>query len=190
MRQSTKRLFSMLLALALIVAAFVIFFNYTRATYDNIKVIRGEKASREKFIEDQQQAISNVRKLLESYRGEVDFQNAISASFSDSPNLSAAIAQISGLASQSSITLVSVTVGKSGAAPKTVSGPTSLIRPLNVIGFSIKLIGSYEKLKDFLSKLESNVRIFEVNSIGIQPLGESNQNIYSFDIQVETYYQG
>jgi len=180
----------MLFALLLIVAAFVIFFNFTRVAHENIKTIRGEKFHREQFIDTQQQAISDVRKLLDSYRGEVDFQKAISASFSDNPDLSAAIAQISGLADQNNLSLISVVVSESGTSAKGITGATSLVRPINVVGFNVQLVGSYEQLKGFLRRIESNVRLFEVNSISIQPLGEANQNIYSFHLQVETYYQG
>jgi len=190
MRQSTKRLFSMLFALLLVVGAFVIFFNYTRVAYEEIKTIRGEKLSREEFIESQKQAIADVRKLLDSYHGEVDFQNAISASFSKNPNISAAIAQLNGLANLSKLSITSITISEKGTAAKGTAGTASLIRPINIIGFNIQLIGSYEQLKDFLDKLESNVRLFEISAINIQPLGKSNQNIYSFSLQVETYYQG
>ena len=69
------------------------------------------------------------------------------------------------------------------------SEAVSLTRPLGKLGLQVSFGGSYDNLKSFLEKLESNVRIFDITSVSIAPSGKLNQDLYKVDLKVVTYYQ-
>ena len=59
-----------------------------------------------------------------------------------------------------------------GAGGRAVSDPVrrragSIIKPTGTVSFQISGSGSYESIKNFLMGLETNIRIFDVNSISL-----------------------
>ena len=54
----------MVLVLFMVVAAFIVFFQFTQPEYQDIQVVRGEEFARRDFVEKQQSAITQVKKLL------------------------------------------------------------------------------------------------------------------------------
>lgn len=179
----------MLLALTFIIGAFMIFFNFIIPTYENIKVIRSEQVGREQAIDGYRAAISKVRKLIDEYQGETDLQESISASFPLSPNLSSAIAQLGGLADQNKISILSLSISESDGGGRGAQKITPFSKPVNVLSFNLRLEGSYQNLKQFTKNLETNIRIFDVKDISIQPAISSSRDLYNVNLRVDTYYQ-
>jgi len=191
MRQSTKRLINMFGALILVVAAFVVFFNFTKSVYQEIQELKGEAFTLQDFIDSQKDAINQVEKLSNTYKNRTQFQEAISESFSSNPKLSEAIAQLDGLTRLNNLTLQSLGISErdGGNSASSDSVASSLVKPIRIISFDLSLVGRYESLKDFIKNLDTNVRVFDVEELSIQPLGSIN-DIYNFSVKVVTYYQG
>lgn len=186
----------MIVALGLVVAAFIIFFKFTQPVYREIQDIRNDIASYENLIDTQRVAINQVNKLINTYESQTEFKEAISASFSSGPNLSGAIAQLNGLAGLNGMSLSSISVTKTipkstiSEAQKTGSSKSqSIKKPINTLSFGLNLVGSYEEFKSFIGNLESNIRIFDVKNIDFSPASKSVQDIYDINMVVDTYYQ-
>lgn len=193
MRQSFKRLMSMVSALMLVVAAFIVFFQFTQPEYTEIQMIRGEEAARRDFVEKQQSAITQVKKLIAEYKDNIDFQTLVSASFPASPDLYSAVSEFGGLVALDSLSLQSFSVSETKAqdigAEGVDSERTSLVRNYATITFRAQLIGTYEDIKSFLAHLETNIRLFDINSVDIRPVSKSNINLMNASVEVSTYYQ-
>ncbi len=195
----------MVMALTLIAAAFIVFFNLTQPAYQDIQSIKGQAISREEFITGKREAIRQVQKLIQSFSDDLELQDAeaaVSISLPIEPKIPDALIQLSGLADLNNLTLRSATISE--VAPRvqvqrTSSGegetnPTtsSFIRPLSKVIFSLDLLGTYDDLKGFLRNLETNVRIFDVEQISLNPqirTGQS-QNLYQFNLKIAAHYQG
>ena len=65
----------------------------------------------------------------------------------------------------------------------------AVIRPIGNMTFQVRVIGTYGDFQNFLQNLETNIRIFDVRSISIDPLAKPNQDFYGFDLAIITYYQ-
>lgn len=187
----------MVFVLFLVVAAFIVFFQFTQPEYQDIQVVRGEEFARRDFVEKQQSAITQVKKLIAEYKDSVDFQTLVSASFPADHDLYSAIAQLSGLVSLESLTLQSFSVTETKAQELQISGSdpnapkrTNLVRPYGTITFRLQLLGTYEDIKRFLGDVETNIRLFDISSINISPIFKNNANLFNANVEVATYYQG
>ena len=72
------------------------------------------------------------------------------------------------------------------------------MKPLGSFSFRLAASGSYENFKNFLSEIETNIRIFDVKTVALQPAGvaaqtgakaASSQDAFNYTITVATYYQ-
>lgn len=191
MKQSTKRFLSLIISFFLFTAALVVYFSYIVPANQEIQTIKSRYVGRQNFIENQKSAISQVQKLVESYQGQGQIQDVISSIIPQSVDTAGAFAQMSGLTQVNKLIIqglsVSVPVQQNASASSTLGGV--LVKPLGSLDFQVRIVGTYEDFKSFLGNLETNIRIFDIKRIDIQPMGKPNQDLYSFDITATTYYQ-
>ncbi len=187
----------MVLVLFMVVAAFIVFFQFTQPEYQDIQVVRGEEFARRDFVEKQQSAITQVKKLIAEYEDSVDFQTLVSASFPGDQDIYSAIAQMGGLVALDSLTLQTFSITETKAQELQISSSdpnspknTNLIRPYGTITFRLQVVGAYEDVKSFLSHIETNIRLFDIGSVDIRPTSKSNLNLFNASVEVATYYQG
>ncbi len=189
MKKSTERLISLVIALVLLLVSLVVYFDFIQGAYGDVQNTRGEIASKQSFLNNQKQTISQIQSLLSDYKNEADFQTNLSTALPLDPESASALGQLSGLAQANNLNLNSVSsVNKSNLnlAPKS---ETSLINPVGVSEFKLRLIGKYEDIKNLIIDLESNYRIFDVQQINIAPVADPKQDYYNLDLTVDTYYQ-
>ncbi len=198
MKQSTKRFFSLIVAFVLVVAAFLIYFNLAEPVYQEAQERKAQAMSRESFVQNQQASILQVKNSIASYKGEGQLQDVVSLALPLNPDLAGAFAQITSLVQNNRLALQGVTVNvpvMQTIAMKSLPGKTSgafaatILKPFGAITFQIRLVGSYEDFKAFLKNLESNIRIFDIQKINFQSAAKSDQNLYTYDVTVNTYYQ-
>lgn len=192
MKQSTKRFISLVLGLMMMMAAFIIYLDLIKGAYEEVQNKKAEILSREELVASQRAIVEKVRRQIETYKGEEALIQNISLVLPQAPQVGEALVQINGLAR---INFLSPqTFLASAPVLKTlVSSPgqkeKSLVRPVGIITFQLKLIGSYEQFKQFLNQLETNIRLLDIQNLTIQPLKTSKENLYSFELMVATYYQ-
>ena len=198
MKHSAKRLLSMVLGLGMMVAAFIIFVSFTRPAYEDIQKIRNEKYTFDLELENKRQAIKDVVDLIKEHENDASFGETVSIVFPTSTELSSALAQIHSLAVDiSKLALVSINVSESGSKVSRSSGGAqangaSLEKPIRTLSFDLNLVGSYGNLKTFLSKIENNIRLFDVESVSLNPAAAASKvplDLYNYQVKVTTYYQ-
>jgi hypothetical protein len=204
MKQTTKRFLSMILGLVFLVASLIVYFEFIQPAYENAQTVKGELLSRQALLDSEKTVVKQVQNLISTYKGQGRVQEAVSAVFPTGDDLPGALAQIYGLAENSGLSVQSISISGVAAAQRAsgsgsvgaqTSFGASLQKPVKTINFQAKLSGSYEDLKGFLAKLETNIRIFDVKNLGVQPLLLSGQGkatssvLYGYDLTATTYYQ-
>lgn len=182
----------MVVTLVSIVAAAVVFFEFVRPAYVETQAVRAEVISRQEFMEKQTASIEAAQKLIEKYRADGEVQDTVSRVLPSTPDVGGALYQLTSIASQYNIELLSTTAQTPQlaiAAPKNASSTGSGVRPLGIATFQVKFNARYDDLKPLLEKLESNVRLMDVTAIAITQGTAGPSGTLSVDLTVATYYQ-
>lgn len=185
----------MALSLAFVVGAIVLYFNFIRPAYDDFFKIRGEQLSREEFIKNQEAVITEVKRLIDAFHEQAGLQERVSLSLPKVPDAGGALVQLHGLTQMTRLPAQSFDITVS--APRTprpgnASGTAPIaVKPLGTVRLGTQFKGTYEDFKAFLNYLETNIRLFDLQSFSLSPLLDKDSRIigYQFSISVVTYFQ-
>jgi len=202
MRQTTKRFLSLILGLAFLVGALVVFFEFIQPAYEDAQGIKAQGLGLRSFLASESATIKQVKDLISAYQGQGEVQQAVSLALPLKEDVAGAVAQLYGLAQNNNLILGSISVSVGLAAPSSraaaggeqAAAEFTLQKPIGSVNFQLKLTGPYEALKAFMSKLENNLRVFDLKSLAITQSagvsGKGAQDIYNYDVGVTAYYQG
>ena len=112
-------------------------------------------------------------------------------------DVAGALTQIEGIAENNGIVITSIAVSPPAVQVKTGATQSTTMKPLGSFTFNVTASGSYESFKNFLSELETNIRIFDVKTISLQPSARAavagkaapSPDMFTYAITVATYYQ-
>jgi Tfp pilus assembly protein PilO len=199
----------MIIGSILIVGTIVLYFQFVQPAYENAQGVKAKFKSEEKFLSDESGLITQVKNLISSYQEQEQIRQAVSIALPMKEDIAGAIAQISGIAAQSALSITSISVttvapqtkknaagGATGVSPAQGSFQTTLQKPLGTTSFKISLTGGYENLKSFIAFLEKNLLVFDVKSISLKPVANAPnlkiivQDAFDYEVAVTTYYQG
>lgn len=187
MKQPTKRFLSLALALALIFASFVVFSSIVRPVYKKAQEAKAEIFARERLLENQQNVVSQINELKNAYQGEDELAQVVSLALPLEKNESNIVHVIDQLARFNRLVLQQISLGVTSAEPTRISG---VVKPMGTITAQIQLLGSYEDFKTFLRGIETDIRIFDIQSVNVTPpVGSAGAGLYVFEISVVAYYQ-
>lgn len=183
MKGSTKRAFSILLASVFFIAAVGVYAYLIKPSYQEVSRKRGELYTKTTQLGDYKTTISQMQKLLAAYDDLSQAQQSISLMLPLETSIPQAVYQISGLASMSGLNLQSASIKELAMTPS-----AGLLKGMGTLRFNVKLSGTYESMKQFLQNLGANIRIFNVNNIKVEKLGNV-PNVFSFNFELDAYYQ-
>jgi len=193
MKSSGKRLISMLVAFVMVFAAIVIYSNLTVPAYTALDERRAELNSLDQLYARKEKAINDVQSVLKDYDSDQKLkglQDVISSSLPNDPQQSEILNQIRAIAGVNQLSLTDMSLNVSSVQNVAARATTTqLIKPVAAISVQFKVIGFYSDIKNFISSLENNLRIMDIRSITIDPLGKPDQDYYRADLTVITYYQ-
>jgi len=188
MKQGVKRLLSMALALVAIVGSFVIFFNGIQPEYASLVEAQGQLASLDRIAEERQNAVLKVQDLISDYSGDnaSQLRSSISLALPLGVDMSSALVQLVGIVNLSGLDLTSIApeVKPSVAANR----PGQVVRPIGQVSYSLGLQGSYQEVKEFFDTLESNIMLFNVESMSLQPV-RPGVDLLNVSLVLSSYYQ-
>ncbi len=173
------------------------FFNFIRSAYAEVQGLKGEVLVREQFVSSEQEAVKKVQQLISAYNNKIELRNLINLTLPLTIDVSGALTQLAGLVQNDTLGAQSFSMAEegsssgegSGAGAPAQDGAVNLTRPLGKLALQVAFAGSYDNVKNFLEKLESNIRVFDVVSLSIAPSAKSNQDLYKVDLKIVTYYQ-
>ena len=175
MKQSSKRLISVFIALIFIMAAFIFFFDFVQPTYSDMNTLRSKQLGEENYIANQSALVKQVQTILATYQNEAQGAANVDLAMPSGEDVAGALAQIEGIATNNGMSIGSIAVTapairvQATAAGVVVSSST-LMKPLGSFTFKLAASGSYENFKNFLSEIETNIRIFDVKTVSLQPV--------------------
>jgi len=192
---------SVFIAFIFVVAAFICFFDLVQPVYSDVQVLRGKQLGEQKYLTSQTALVKQVQTTLNTYQNEAQGAANVNLAMPSGQDIAGALAQIQGIATNNNIDITGVTVTAPEIQVKrtgTSSSSTSPLKPLGSFAFKLTGSGSYESVKNFLSEIETNVRIFDVETFSLQPMAvaaasgsktASSRDAFNYAITVDTYYQ-
>jgi Tfp pilus assembly protein PilO len=200
MKQNSKRFSSMILALLLVVAALIVYFDLLEPAYGSLQMAKGQELSEQQLLSNEKQVVAQVQGLVTSYQSQSGGDQSVNMALPINEDVAGALAQIYGLASANQVSLQSVGISAQEVAVPAVApvsdqiegaaeGGGSIVKPVGSISLTMTAQGSYESLKSFLQSLQTNLRLFDVTNITLTK-GTSNQDFFNYSVTAETYYQG
>lgn len=185
----------MIASLLFIAGAFLMLFNFIQPAYEGVQKLKSEVRAREGFVANQQDAVKKVQGLISKYNNQTELWEVFSLTLPFEKDVAGALTQLAGLVQNTTLGASGFAVSGDSAssgmgnAKSTQGGTVDLSRPLGNMQFQFSFTGSYDNLKNFLEKLEHNIRVFDVSSLSIFPAGKPNQDFYRVDVRAATYYQ-
>jgi len=189
------------MAFAFVVLALVIYFEFISPAYSDAQNLKAKLQSEQSFLTSEKDTIGKVQQLIASYQSEQQVQDAVSSALPTEEDLPEAIVQVYGLLQQSVLSLQAISVSVQGVqnTPASTGGTDntaiSLQKPVGTVTLSFKFSGGYENLKNFLSLLETNIRILDLKSLSIGPTslvdakGKPLPGVYDFNASAIAYFQ-
>ncbi len=187
MRASSKRTFSLLVAGLLMIVALMIYSILVRPEYDTVQQQRAQLASKRSLLADQVEAITKIERLITQQQSSyADFDMSLSNILPPKERVADIMNQLSAIAQNSGATIQLANLEYLPIKPAQ-GGPST--KGLGSLRISLKLFSPYEGFKQFVGMLETNMRMMDLVSAKSEPAGRSDQNLYIYNLVVDTYYQ-
>jgi hypothetical protein len=204
MKQAGSHLSSTLLALLLLVVAAIVFFEFVESAYANLMTLRGQEAGEQQFLAAEQKIATQANTVFNEFQTGSQGAQAVDLAMPVGPDSAGALAQLYGIAADSSLIIQSVGVSLSAPPPQASANTAStastaaLIKPYGSLNFQVTADGTYESLQTFLQGLETNVRIFDVTQLSVHQVTQvtsagaaatGNQDFFTYTFTAVAYYQ-
>jgi hypothetical protein len=204
MKQETKRLSSIIIAALILGAALMVYFEFIIPAYASLQLVKGQQESEATLYANEQQVVSKVQSLLATYQNDASSSQSVAMALPVGLDVSGALAQIYGIATNANVTVqgtqISTQAVQTATAPATTVGAAaatgSIVKPTGTVSFQVTGSASYESFKSFLQGLETNIRIFNVTAISLQPAAiaatktqAASTDMFNYTMTVVTYYQ-
>jgi hypothetical protein len=205
MKQNSKRLTSILLALGFVVVALIVLFDLIEPTYGTMMATKGEIVAGQTFLDNEKAGVAKAQQLIGQYQNQAQGAASTMLALPTGPDSAGAVAQLYGLAQANNITIQTIGISPptlqqvQAATTAGTSAKTQIVKPLGHITFQITGAGSYESLKNFLVGVETNIRIFDVQGVSIVPAQQTvavgknivptTPDLFTYNIKINTYYQ-
>ncbi|MFA6365321.1 MAG: type 4a pilus biogenesis protein PilO [Candidatus Paceibacterota bacterium] len=184
MRVSTKRILSIGLAGLFFIGTIVVYVNFIQAEMTTINEKRAKVATQTALFQNQDQAIKQVGSLIDQFKNLTSIQQTASFAIPNGEEAISALRQIEAIGVASNVKIAAI---KFQSLPPR-SSTQSFLKKLGVLEVDISVKGDYPTLKDFLRKLETTVRIANVNKMAFKPaVARGAQD--SLEVTIEMYYQ-
>lgn len=204
MKQSSKRLASISLSFLFLLAAVVVFFDLVQPEYANEKSLQSQVIGEQSYLTDQTALVKQVQTTLNEYQNNVSSSADVALAMPSGEDVAGALAQIQGIAANTGITITNISATQPQvqipAAPSggAAASSTALLKPIGNFSFNISASGSYEGFKNFIQQIETNIRIFNVQTVSLQPANlaavagskaSPARDLFNYTVMVATYYQ-
>jgi Tfp pilus assembly protein PilO len=204
MKQSSKRLVSVLFAFLFVVAAFVCFFDLVQPAYSGVEALRAQQIGEQNYLASETALVKQAQAAIAAYESESQGVSSVALAMPSGEDVAGALAQIQGIAANNGIVVSDIAVTppavqiQAGVRAAATSS-SALMKPLESFSLKLTASGSYESLKNFLSEIETNIRIFDVQNLSVQPAAAPTtangakaaapRDAFDYTLTIATYYQ-
>lgn len=178
-----------------LLGAGAIFFMYTQPTYDSVQTANAQIAQYDEALSKASELQQLKQSLLSRYNtfdpAQIDRLQKLLPDHVDNVRL---ILDIDSLAGKHGMALQNVIVSQSAQA-QSAQGATGIIgaskQAYDSLTIKFTTQGSYDTFRQFLTDLESSLRIVDLVSLNIARGSDSTQGhgpLYTYDITLRTYW--
>lgn len=143
--------------------------------------------------------LAGIQNLVSEYQKSSDELKALDEALPPAPRIPELLANIEYLAKLSGLevadiqiasapTLSSLGAGKSLGQVQRAESLLSAAQDLGIMQVEVNTAGQYEAMKNFLTNIEQNMRLLDVQVLAIQEAGEKDEH-QGFSLRLQTYYQ-
>lgn len=188
MRISTKRILSILVGLAFLMGAFFVYLGLIRGEIAEVGKVRSVLASKEVLFGNQEQAVNQVKDLINEFKNFTQLQGTVNRAIPDGASIISALRQLEAVGRTAGATITALDFSARPPSAQGALGATSVIKRLHTLEVKVRAEGPYESLKQFVKLLETSVRVANVTRLNYSPGGISSSGD-SASLEVEMYYQ-
>jgi len=190
MKYTTKRNISLVIVLILVGAALGVFFGMDWPAFKKIGELNGKISQEKAQYEDQYEAVQIAKSIINQYKSLSGVNQTISLSVPREAEIQNIIAQINNISLQAGLTTQSINFENLAVTqPK----KDVLVKNNQVTSIDISLLGTYVSFKTWLSAIEGNIRLMDVETIAFSGISgvesTKNQGIFNFKVSFNVYYQ-
>ncbi len=190
MKYTTKRNISLTIVLALVGAALGVFFGLDWPAFQRIGELNGKIAQEKVQYQEQYEAVQIAKSIINQYKSLSGVSQTISLSVPREDEIQNIIAQINNISLQAGLTTQSINFqGVTVTQPK----KDVLVKNNQITRIDVSLLGSYESFKTWLSAIEGNIRLMDVQKISFSGVSGAdstkNQSTFNFKVSLNVYYQ-
>ncbi|HEV3244874.1 MAG TPA: type 4a pilus biogenesis protein PilO [Candidatus Paceibacterota bacterium] len=184
----TRNIFTVLL----LIGAVAIFFFYTSPSYDGLQALSAQNAQYNAALDKATQLQQLKQTLLSRYSSfDPNALSRLSTMLPDQVDNIRLILDLDNLAGRYGMALQNVDI----SSPDTQSGSVvnsieTAATPYDSLTIQFSTHGTYSQFTQFLSALESSLRLVDVVSITVAPSGTGGAGgaIYTYSMTVQTYW--
>ncbi len=190
MKYTTKRNISLVIVFILVGAALGVFFGMDWPAFKSIGELNGKISQEKTQYEEQYEAVQIAKSIINQYKSLSGVNQTISLSVPREAEIQNVLAQINNISIQAGLTTQSVNFEN-----MTVIQPKKdvLVKNNQITRIDVSLLGSYESFKTWLSAIEGNIRLMDVQKISFSGISGSeitkNQGVFNFKVSLNVYYQ-
>lgn len=186
MRVSTKRILSILIGLAFLLGTLGVYLGLIRGAVAAVGETRGLLAAKEALFADQQEAMRQVKTLIEEFKNSARLQETASRAIPNGAAAIHALRQIEAVARTAGVALTELDFGTPSIPA--AKGTPSVVKRLRVLEVKARTEGPYENLKQFAKLLETSVRVANLATLRYIGAGAGASGD-AMTVEVEMYYQ-
>jgi hypothetical protein len=203
MKQSSKRLVSVLFSFLFVVAAFVCFFDLVQPAYSGVEALRSQQLGEANSLASETTLVKQAQTAIAAYESQSQGVSSVGLAMPSGEDVAGALAEIQGIAANTGITIGDIavtppTIQLQAGAHASATSSSALTKPLGSFTLKLTASGSYENFKNFLSEAETNIRIFDINNVSLEPAAitvtagtkpTASRDAFNYTVTVTAYYQ-
>lgn len=168
--------------------------------YLETQAARADLTAKTADVTVREASLTGVNDLIASFQKNQADLAPVDGAIPDAPRIPELLANFDYLSAQSGLFLASVQLtpeltGGPAAAAQAISQSQALpdiaktTKNLGIIQANVSLKGDYPGMKKFLSVLEQNLRIMDIQGLVVVDSGDSTKKLKEFTFTIQTYYQ-
>lgn len=191
MKYLSKRFISILLSFVFFAGALVLYVNFIKPVYQEIKSDQGKLAAMQQKSMEYKEVFGKLKQVLASIKQSPDLQSRISIAFPLSSNVGNSMNQITAVALANGLAITSIDISDAPVIPAVAAEPgaVTLVKGVGVLRNAIRVSGSYAQIRTFLQGVESGVRISSIKAVKFDKAPNIPGDVINATVEIETYYQ-
>ncbi|HTR18698.1 MAG TPA: type 4a pilus biogenesis protein PilO [Candidatus Paceibacterota bacterium] len=181
-----------IISLLFLVGAIAMFFFYTKPAYDNEQVLAAQGAQYDAALSKATQLQALKQTLLARYNSfDPNAISRLSVMLPDQVDNIRLILDLDNLAGKYGMALQNVDISAPQDAQNgtVVSAIASASQPWDSLTLQFTTRGTYDEFKQFLTSLESSLRLVDLLTLTIAPGGSTGGDpVYTYSVTLQTYW--